>query len=178
MQPFATLAELFAVLRDERVGDVVTALEHHLQCAALLRLARPGDEELQIAGLVHDVASSLDPAPGGCHAAVGGLLVRRLFGARVGALVAGHVAAKRWLVTTDPGYRARLSENSVHTLSLQGEELDEREQAAFLGSPERDDIVLLRRADDAAKLPGAAVPPLDAWRVIAERVAAARGGPS
>lgn len=170
MRPFATLDELFAVLRDERVEDVVTALDHHLQCAALLRQARPDDEELQIAGLVHDVASSLEPRPAGCHAAVGGFLVRQLFGARVAALVAGHVAAKRWLVTTDPGYRARLSGDSAHTLAHQGEELDEREQAAFLASPHHDDIVLLRRADDDAKIPGAPVPPLEEWRAVAERV--------
>ena len=62
-EPFDSVDELFAALRDERGGDVVTALAHHLQCADLLAREAPGDVELQLAGLVHDVASSWFPGP-------------------------------------------------------------------------------------------------------------------
>ncbi len=165
----ANVDELFAALTDERGGDVVTALAHALQCAWLLKQQRPDDEALQLAGLVHDVASSLEPRPAGCHAAVGAELVRPLFGDRVAALVAGHVAAKRWLVTCDPDYRARLSANSRATLGRQGEEFTAAELDAFEATLHAADCVLLRRADDDAKQPGLVVPPLAAWRAVAER---------
>ena len=61
-EPFRTVDELLHVLDDPVVGDdIVAALAHHLQCAALLAQDAPGDVELQVAGLVHDVASSMDP---------------------------------------------------------------------------------------------------------------------
>jgi predicted HD phosphohydrolase len=167
--PFATLEELFAALSDERPGDVVTALAHALQCAWILRQERPDDEELQLAGLVHDVASSLEPQPPGCHAANGAELIRPLFGERIAALVSGHVTAKRWLVTCDPAYRSCLSDNSRETLAHQGEALTSAERAAFEASPHAADWVRLRRADDQAKQPGRAVPSLDFWRELAEK---------
>jgi predicted HD phosphohydrolase len=169
MGSFTSLDELFAALADERPGDVVTALAHALQCAWLLKQQRPDDEELQLAGLVHDVASSLEPPPSGCHAAAGADLVRPLFGDRVAALVAGHVTAKRWLVTCDPEYRSRLSDESKLTLSRQGEELSASERATFEATAHAADCVLLRRADDEAKQPGRVVPPLESWRPVAER---------
>jgi len=167
--PFGLIDDLFAALVDERPGDVVTALEHSLQCAWLLKQERPDDEELQLAGLVHDVASCLEPRPPGCHAAVGAELVRPLLGSRVAALVAGHVAAKRWLVMHDRGYRERLSDNSRATLAQQGDALDDGARAAFEALPDWQDCVVLRRADDAAKIPGRVVPPLATWREVAER---------
>ena len=176
MAPFATLDELFAVLADERPGDVVTARAHALQCAWLLKQQRPFDVELQLAGLVHDVASSLEPRPPGCHAAAGAALVRPLLGPRIAALVAQHVAAKRWLVTHDPSYRARLSENSRRTLAREGEELSASEREVFEASPEAADSVLLRRADDDAKRPGCIVPPLEFWRAVAEEYTSRRRG--
>src|SRR5262249_28439113 len=166
--PFVSTDELFAAVIDERPGDVVTALAHALQCAWLLEQARPRDRELHLAGLVHDVASSLEPPPPGCHAAAGAALVRPLLGDRVAALVAGHVAAKRWLVTRDPAYRGHLSENSRATLARQGEAFTSAQRAAFESSPDFADCILLRRADDDAKVPGRAVPSLDSWRAIAE----------
>src|SRR5262249_36682122 len=117
MTPFATVDELFAVLTDERPGDVVTALAHALQCAWLLQRERPDEQALQLAGLSRAVASSLEPPPPGCHAVNSAELVRPRLGDRVAALVAGHVAAKRWLVTCDPQYRRRLSDNSRATLA-------------------------------------------------------------
>jgi predicted HD phosphohydrolase len=168
MTPFATVDELFAVLDDERPGDVVTALAHALQCASILQRQRPADEELQLAGLVHDVASSLAPRPPGCHAQLGAELVRPLLGERVAALVGAHVAAKRWLVACEPHYRAHLSENSKATLARQGEAFSAEERAAFERLPHAADCVLLRRADDQAKRPGVAVPSLAAWRSLAQ----------
>src|SRR5262249_15426807 len=151
-----TVDELLQVLADDRPGDVVTARAHGLQCAWLLAQARPDDVELQIAGLVHDVASSLEPRPPGDHARLGADLVRPLLG--------GHVLAKRWLVTTEAGYGARLSENSIETLGFQGGRLGVAELADFAAGPGFADCVLLRRCDDEAKEPGRVVPPLEHWR--------------
>ena len=171
-EPFRTVDELLHVLDDPVVGDdIVAALAHHLQCAALLAQAAPGDVELQAAGLVHDVASSMDPRPAGDHAAVGAGLVRGLLGDRVADLVGGHVEAKRYLVTVEPAYRATLSENSTATLGLQGEQLSPGELDAFERSPLRDDWVALRRADDRAKVNGATVPGLDHWRAVLDGLA-------
>ncbi len=171
---FNTVDELFTALADERTGDVVTALAHALQCAWLLRQQRPHDEEMQVAGLVHDVASSLEPRPPGCHAAAGGELVRPLLGLRVAALVAGHVAAKRWLVSCDPTYRDRPSDNSRATLARQGDVFSASERAEFEASPYPAECILLRRADDDAKQPGRIVPSLASWRPLAQKLASRR----
>lgn len=168
--PFRTVDDLFAVLAADVVddGEHVGALAHHLQCAALLREEAPDDVELQVAGLVHDVASSVKPRPAGDHAMVGAELVRGLLGPRVADLVAGHVAAKRYLVTTEPDYRSILSENSTATLARQGDTLDPDELAAFEQSPHAADWVRLRRADDGAKIHGRPVPDLDSWRPLVD----------
>ncbi|HZP29126.1 MAG TPA: HD domain-containing protein [Acidimicrobiia bacterium] len=171
--PFRSVDDLVAVL-DDRTGeadDVVTALDHHLQCAALLAAGVPDDLELQIAGLVHDVASSLRPRPAGDHAVVGAALVRDLLGERVADLVGGHVQAKRYLVTVEPDYRRVLSDNSTATLTRQGDVMTAAELDAFARSAARDDWVRLRRADDRAKVVGATVPGLDHWRPALERLA-------
>jgi predicted HD phosphohydrolase len=170
--PFATVDALFAALEDQRPGDVVTALAHALQCAFILSQQRPLDEELQLAGLVHDVASSLEPRPPGCHGAAGALLVRPLLGERVAALVAHHIPAKRWLVSCDASYRDRLSDNSRATLAVQGEQMTAAERDAFEASPYAADSLILRRADDDAKQPGLIVPGLASWRALAEKYSA------
>jgi predicted HD phosphohydrolase len=169
--PFRTVDELLTAL-DDHLGtaDVVSALDHALQCAALLAHDAPDDIELQVAGLTHDVASSMHPRPSGDHAAVGAGLVRALLGDRVADLVGGHVAAKRYLVTVEPAYRRVLSEGSMTTLALQGDSMGPREIERFERSPLREDRVRLRRADDRAKVVGARVPGLDHWRPVLERL--------
>jgi len=147
-------------------------LDHGLQCAAELEAVAPDDLELQVAGLVHDVCH------GQCHisvhAEVGAEAVRGLLGDRVADLIALHVDAKRYLVATDEAYVARLSPVSVATLRLQGGGMNADEIAAFEAKPWAHDAVLLRRADEAAKVPGRAVPGLDHWRPALRKVAAAQ----
>jgi predicted HD phosphohydrolase len=75
-------------------------------------------------------------------------------------------------VTTDPTYGDLLSEQSVRTMGLQGGLMDERERAALEELPTFPDLLSLRRADDAAKVPGKRVPGLDAWRPVVDSVAA------
>ena len=98
-------------------------------------------------------------------------MVRLLLGDRVADLVAGHVEAKRYLVTVDPDYRELLSEESTATLSLQGETMSPSERDAFARAPMRADWTRLRRADDRAKVPGLRVPGLADWRPVVEAAA-------
>jgi predicted HD phosphohydrolase len=151
-------------------------LAHGLQCAALLATRRPGDVELQVAGLVHDVGTVVDPHAMDSHAGRGGALVAPLLGSRVGRLVALHADAKRYLVATDATYRDRLSERSLETLVEQGGVMDDREVAAFARLDDLDAALTLRRADDDAKVPGRAVPALGTWRPLLESLAL--GGPA
>jgi predicted HD phosphohydrolase len=161
-----TLPELLDLLAsmgtepsEETAG--LSELDHGLQCAHELARARPADGELQLAGLVHDIGHRFGPDER--HGELGAAQVRDLFGARVAGLVGAHVAAKRYLVTTDESYRSLLSDESTRTLGVQGGPLGPDELESFLSSPYALDAVELRRADDAAKVPGREVPPLAHW---------------
>ena len=171
---FRDVDELLATLAaGADVGDdeSVDVLTHSLQCCALLAGVEPGDRELQVAGLVHDVGTVLQPRHPRTHARLGAAAVRDLLGARVARLVELHDQAKRYLVTTDPAYRHQLSARSVETLRLQGGLLDPVERATLDADPDLPAALALRRADDAAKVPGVVVPPLSHWRGLVDRLA-------
>lgn len=152
--------------------EEVDQLAHALQCAARLEQDAPLDLELQVAGLVHDIASIAAPGNPATHAPVGGRMVRGLLGARVAQLVSLHADAKRYLVTTDAEYRTTLSRRSLETLVAQGGLLSAAAIGRMQQLPELEDALTLRRADDAAKVPGAVVPGLDHWEPVLRRVAA------
>jgi predicted HD phosphohydrolase len=142
-------------------GGDFTELDHGLQCAFELARRFPEDVELQLAGLVHDVGHRFGPDD--AHGRIGAEVVGPVLGPRVAALVAAHVPAKRYLVATEPGYRERLSPDSVRTLALQGGDLAPEEVRAFAAWTDAPAAVALRRADEAAKVPGRVVPTLDDW---------------
>jgi predicted HD phosphohydrolase len=164
---------LTAVAAGAGTGDdePVDLLQHALQCAALLERRVPGDLELHVAGLVHDVGTLIAPGRPEHHADIGAGAVRGILGSRVARLVRLHDQAKRYLVTTDPHYRHRLSLRSLDTLRLQGGLLDPAERAAFQGEPDLEACLALRRADDAAKVPGVAVVGLTHWRPVLDSLA-------
>ncbi len=158
------LVDLLAASAVHADEEDVDLLAHALQCAARLREVAPDDVELQVAGLVHDIGTALVPDAPDRHARIGADAIRPLLGARVARLVAGHAEAKRYLIAIDADYRAALSARSIVTLAAQGGSLDERGAAAFARGRDAGDLVALRRADDAAKVPGAVVPGLESWR--------------
>ena len=175
MTSLDSVDDVFVVLarsRQDDDGEAVDLLAHSLQCAQLLMKTAPDDVELQVAGLLHDLGTMLDPGRPDTHARTGADAIAPLLGARVSALVGGHDHAKRYLVARDDAYRARLSEMSVATLALQGGDMTSSEMSAFESSEHFDSLVRLRRADDAAKVPGRSVPGLDEWRARVEQVAA------
>jgi predicted HD phosphohydrolase len=162
------LLEASAIHADEEDVDL---LAHGLQCAAQLRERARGDIELQVAGLVHDIGTAIEPHAPDRHARIGADAVRGLLGARVARLVAGHAEAKRYLVAVDSSYRQSLSLRSIVTLAAQGGPLDERGAAAFAKGRDADALVALRHADDAAKVAGATVAGLESWVPVVTRVA-------
>jgi len=141
----------------------LTILHHGLQCAAHLRRSDPGDAELQVAGLLHDVGHLLAPGHEDVHGLVGADYIRPVFGERVAALVEYHVLAKRYLIAVDGTYRARLSPGSIRTLAKQHGPMTSEEVTAFGASPHFEATVRLRRADESAKDPVARVESLDSW---------------
>jgi predicted HD phosphohydrolase len=145
-------------------------LAHGLQTAALLRSTHPDDVELQVAGLVHDIGHVLAPGDDAGHGDIAAEVVAPVLGDRVADLVRLHVPAKRYLVTTERGYRALLDADSTMTLAAQGAEMSADELGAFRRQPHHDAALALRRADEGAKVAGLPVDPLQSWIAALERV--------
>jgi len=181
--PDATVAEIIAACESMAGlpydGEPVDQLQHALQCAWLACCEHGGDEGFVVACLLHDVARA--PAVAGIpfdgphehHGEAGARWLVPRVGERVAWLAEQHVDAKRYLVATDPGYRARLSEVSARTLEAQGGAMSAEEVARFRTNPDWELALALRRFDDRAKVVGLEVPGLDAYRDILRRVVAA-----
>jgi gamma-butyrobetaine dioxygenase len=157
MTGVGSIAELFAGpgARDY-LGEEVSIGVHMRQAGALAEAAGAG-EALVAAALLHDVGH-LRNETDSRHGAAGALWLSQWFGAAVTGPVRLHVAAKRYLCATEPGYFERLSAESVRTLALQGGPMDAREVAVFEDQPYAQDAVAVRRWDDEAKDP-AITPP-------------------
>ncbi len=174
--PFSSVDEILVALEtltgrsSQDVDDVVPAQAHLLQTAELLASSHPDDPDLVAAGLVHDIASALHLGEAG-HERLGAALVAPVLGERVGTLVASHVNAKRYLVAIDSAYGSVLSETSTISLRAQGGAMDDAETESFREGAHWEATVALRRADDAAKVPGAPVRPVAGWRSLLEAVA-------
>jgi predicted HD phosphohydrolase len=173
---FETLASLEDFLQlmcrtPSAEADGLTEMDHGLQCAAELMVLAPDDEGLHLAGLLHDVGHHISHIR--AHDMAGRHALARVMPDRIARLVGLHVAAKRYLVTTDPSYRAQLSPTSIHTLALQGGDMSPDEVHAFEAQPHWQDGLLLRRADEKAKEPGRVVPTLADWLPVLRRHAVA-----
>ena len=110
------------------------------------------DDELVLAAALHDLAHSplMGDVPAMQHDRVARDWLTPRFGERVGWLAGAHVAAKRYLVATDPDYATTLSDVSVDSLHHQG---GAGVDPDFVGHPWWSDAIRLRRYDDAAKDP-------------------------
>jgi gamma-butyrobetaine dioxygenase len=173
---FDRITDLFAAPGAfELYGEDVTIAEHMMQTAALA-VAAGAEDRLVLAALLHDVGHLVDDPEADAlgnrhHAEAGAALVEPLFGPAVARPIALHVAAKRYLVATDPDYRDRLSAASVATLQQQGGPFDADERQRFRSEPDADAATDLRRWDDTGKVPGVVVAPLSAYRPIIDRLA-------
>ncbi len=156
-------------------GVPVSQLDHALQTAALLAHLHPGDDELAVAGLVHDIGHLLPGGTDEAHAAQAAGAVRWALGERVAATVGLHVEAKRYLVATEDGYGGVLTTDSAVSLGRQGGAMTEEEAAAFLARPWAADAVALRRADDSGKVGGVVVGDLASWVPLLQEVSRRAG---
>jgi len=160
-----------------RLRELVSPRAHALQCAALAR--RHGQPApLVAAALLHDVGHLLLGPPDiaglhhdARHEQVGADWLEQRFGAGVAGPVRLHVAAKRYLCAVEPGYLARLSQPSLHSLWLQGGPMNAAERARFEASRGHRQALLLRRLDDEARVPGAAVPGLEDYEPLLHALA-------
>ena len=145
----------------EYAGEGVSQLQHAWQSGTLAQRAG-ASESLQLASWLHDIGHMLTDLPGtptlegidDRHELQGARVLHAIWGDAVSEPVRLHVQAKRYMVTTIPGYRAKLSEDSVRSLALQGGMMDSQECDAFNANPFADDAVRLRAWDDAAKQNG------------------------
>ena len=129
-------------------GDLVDLWEHQVQTAEEL-LAAGADEELVVAGLLHDLGDGrVSDAE---HSAWASSMLRPLLGERVAYVIAAHADAKRYLCTVDPAYWNSLSPLSQQTMINQGGLMTPEEVEAFRGHRWFDDAVTLRRCDDRGK---------------------------
>jgi gamma-butyrobetaine dioxygenase len=162
------------------LGEDVTMIQHQLQAAAL---AVGCSDALVAAALLHDIGHMLGREEGEAdaaealardrdahHDAIGARWLSRWFGPDVTEPVRLHVAAKRFLVATEPDYAAKLSEASVHTLRLQGGPMSSQEVSDFEVLDFSNDAVALRRLDDAAKDASQDAPGFDTHRDLLARV--------
>lgn len=140
-------------------GEPISQTSHMIQCAMLAM--GEGEPELTIGAFLHDIGHLLKheqptQAMGKFgvvnHEGIGASYLRkRGFSERICAIVANHVAAKRYLVTTDQMYASKLSPASAETLKWQGGPMNEKEAKAFKNHSYFDEIIKVRLWDEKAK---------------------------
>jgi phosphonate degradation associated HDIG domain protein len=151
-------------------GEAVTQLEHALQCAELAR-KHNATNELITASLLHDIGHLLHDLPEDAsdkgiddmHELLGEKYLTRHF--KLGAVepVKLHVAAKRYLCATEPGYLETLSTPSKISLEFQGGVMNEEEVLLFEKNEFYKEAVNLRRWDDLAKDPNLVSPSIESF---------------
>jgi predicted HD phosphohydrolase len=163
--------------------EPVDQLQHALQCGWLAQAEREDDDAFVIACLLHDISRA--PAVAGIaydgprehHGEAAARWLEPRVGPRVAWLAGQHVPAKRYLVATDPNYRARLSDVSLRTLRAQGGAMSAQEVEDFRARPGWEHAVELRLIDDRGKVTGLDVPELEAYRDALARVVRAAAAP-
>ena len=170
------LAALAGSGRHRYGEEVVSELEHALQCAELAREAG-ADDDLQLACLLHDVGRfAVDQAlvsdttertavgtGARGHHEVGADLLAPWVPERVAWCVRMHADAKRYLCATEPAYFDHLSPVSQRTLRMQGGIMSAEAATRFAAHPWLRDAVALRRWDDLAKVKGMPTRSLADW---------------
>lgn len=157
--------------------EVVTQLEHALQCAALAQQSNAAPT-LITGALLHDIGHIILDEHSAreafldtdlSHEAVGAQYLEPFFPRSVTTPIRLHVPAKRYLCTTDGSYHDGLSEASKRSLRLQGGVMSDEERDAFEQIPHFEDALVLRRWDDLAKVKALNTPALGTYRDIVQQ---------
>ncbi len=162
---------------DSYLGEQVTMSEHMLQGAELAELANASDEIIA-AALLHDIGHYTNEFPDDAlaqgidnhHDEAGAAILSKFFPSVVTECVRCHVAAKRYLCATDKAYFGKLSEASVHTLSLQGGPMNDEEVKEFEKNPHLKEIVQVRYWDDQGKVPDHITPDFQHYAPMLQNV--------
>jgi gamma-butyrobetaine dioxygenase len=167
----AALAELFASQAGQQyLREEVSVAAHMLQAGARAEHQGAADHVVASA-LLHDVGHI---QPGTAHEQTGADWLSQWFGPDVTEPVRLHVAAKRYLCATEPGYFERLSAASIDSLARQGGPMSQAEAAAFAATPFAQDAIVVRRCDEDAKDPDAATPGFDHFVPLLRRLLSQR----
>ncbi len=163
------LLDIFVGRATRRYGlSEINQLQHALQAASLAE-ADKAPPATVLASLLHDVGHMIhhlgeDPAARGLddrHEELGAQWLAKRFGPEVSEPVRLHVAAKRFLCSTESDYFGKLAPDSVRSLELQGGLMSADEIDAFRTVPLYAEAVRLRRYDEEAKDPRAHTPDFD-----------------
>jgi len=173
----AKIADLIEMKADGPYGLAnINQRQHALQAAWLAEQAGLSDA-MVAAALLHDIGHMVhdlgqNPADDGVddeHERLGYEFLTSMFGPEVTEPVRLHVAAKRYLCAVEPDYFAKLSRDSVLSLSLQGGPMSAEEVAEFEAVAEYADAVQLRRFDEQSKVKGLETPPAAHFLPYVER---------
>lgn len=152
--------------------EEVTQLAHGIQSAMLARNAGASAEAVAGA-LLHDIGHLLveDPPPIGdflhedlIHEEVGAEYLEPFFGPAVLEPIRLHVAAKRYICSTDPTYIDGLSDGSKRSFRVQGGSMSAEELAEMEKNPFLQEALDLRRWDDGGKSLDLEMPPAEDFR--------------
>lgn len=174
----ANIVKILSTKGDAQYGkEVVSQLEHALQCATLAEKEN-STPELITASLLHDFGHLVhnlgeDAAERGIddrheYRALGYL--KQIFPAAVTEPIRMHVNAKRYLCVVDGDYWDSLSSASKTSLELQGGIYSEIEAEEFINQPYAKDAVKLRIWDDLAKVKDLETPDLEYFVSSMEKV--------
>ena len=176
-QKVATLFSYMEKRGQSFYDEVVTQLEHALQCAALAQ-QNDASPTLITGALLHDIGHivldehNADKAfldTDLTHEEVGAQYMESFFPDAVTTPIRLHVPAKRYLCTVDPSYHDGLSEASKRSFRLQGGIMSDEERNAFEQIPHFQDALTLRRWDDLAKVKGLETAELATYRDIVQQ---------
>ncbi len=164
------LVELYATKGFETFeGDRITTQTSHGLQTAMIAEREGASAAMIVAALLHDIGRIVNPKDreitdsGGDakHEEVARKFLEPWFEPKVTMPIKWHVAAKRYLVATDPAYGKKVSPGSTRSMAGQGGVLTKDEAKAFIEQPYAKEGVALRRWDDRAKSPDAKTPPFE-----------------